>query len=537
MSADTADILRQLRASGAAAGLARLRRGIEKESLRVNEDGMLAQTPHPPALGAALTHPSITTDYAESLLELITPVCTGAGELLGELGDIHHFVYHHIGEEDLWVNSMPCIVQQEERIQIARYGNSNIAKMKEAYRRGLRMRYGGMMQTIAGIHFNFSLEDDFWRAFANCSGAEELQHCKSRYYFALIRNFHRHSWLPCYLFGASPAVCKSFPKGRAHDLEEHDAHSFYAPHATSLRLSGLGYSSGAQAGIGIDYNSLEGFVASLRRAICTPHPQYEKFGVKNGGEYLQLNANILQIENEFYSVIRPKRAAPSGVSPSRALLRGGVEYVEVRSLDLNPFAPAGMDAECVRFFDMLLLHCLLAESPGIDRDEWARCGENRGRVVMRGRRLGLELCAEDGAPNAFAARATALLEAMRPLAELLDETENANGKSGNREYARALDLQLEKVRDPEATPSARVLREMRERKESFYEFGLRMSAQHAAMFKQKPMDAKKLAARRAEAEQSHADLREMEAREEAGFDAFLEEYFRRQNAAEEPPAN
>ncbi|MGR3985013.1 MAG: glutamate--cysteine ligase [Gammaproteobacteria bacterium] len=522
-----ADILDHLCKKGIDRHLAGLQRGIEKESLRVCEDGMLAQTPHPRALGAALTHPSITTDYAEALLELVTPIHTDVDALLGELGDIHHFVYHHLAAEYLWVNSMPCIVPDEERIPVARYGSSNIAQMKEAYRRGLRLRYGGLMQTIAGIHFNFSLPAEFWRAFAGGDDNGAIRQCKSKYYFSLIRNFHRHSWLACYLFGASPAVCKSFPQGRAHLLAEYDAHSFYAPHATSLRLSGLGYNSSAQAGIGIDYNSLDGFVSSLRRAIRTPQPQYEKFGVKVNGEYRQLNANILQIENEFYSVIRPKRVSASGESPSRALRQRGVQYVEVRSVDLNPFTPLGIDAECARFFDMLLLHCLFADSPGIDRDEWERSGENRRRVVMEGRRAGLELCAEDAprADNTFSARATALLRAMRPLAELLDQT------AGRAEYARVLDLQLDKVRDPEATPSARIIREMGAQRESFYEFGLRMSEQHAAMFKQKPMDAQKLAARREEAEQSHARRREIEAGDEMGFDAFLEDYFRRQNEA------
>ncbi|MGR3914476.1 MAG: glutamate--cysteine ligase [Gammaproteobacteria bacterium] len=521
-----ADILDDLCKNGIDRHLARLQRGIEKESLRVGEDGMLAQTPHPRALGAALTHPCITTDYAEALLELVTPIHTDVDALLGELGDIHHFVYQHLAAENLWVNSMPCIVPQEERIPVARYGSSNIAQMKEAYRRGLRLRYGGLMQTIAGIHFNFSLPAEFWRAFAESDEAGELRRCQSKYYFSLIRNFHRHSWLACYLFGASPAVCKSFPQGRAHLLAEYDAHSFYAPHATSLRLSGLGYNSAAQVGIDIDYNGLDGFVSSLRRAIRAPQPQYEKFGVKVGGAYRQLNANILQIENEFYSVIRPKRVTASGESPSRALLRDGVQYVEVRSIDLNPFAPLGIDAECARFFDMLLLHCLFAGSPDLSRDEWARSGENRRRVVMHGRRAGLELCAEDAprADNTFQARATALLRAMRPLAELLDQA------AGRAEYAHVLDLQLDKVRDPEATPSARIIREMTAQGESFYEFGLRMSAQHARMFKQKPMDARKLAARRAEAAQSHARRREIEAGDEMGFDAFLEEYFRRQNA-------
>ena len=141
--------------NGLAHHLGNLNRGIEKESLRVDADGSLAQTRHPDALGSALTHSFITTDYSEALLEFVTPVHTNVDDLLQNLFNIHHFTYQNLAQEKLWVNSMPCIVRGEEHIPIARYGASNVAQMKEAYRRGLSLRYGGLMQTIAGIHFNF----------------------------------------------------------------------------------------------------------------------------------------------------------------------------------------------------------------------------------------------------------------------------------------------------------------------------------------------------------------------------------------------
>ncbi|MGI9311384.1 MAG: glutamate--cysteine ligase [bacterium] len=507
--------------------LARINRGIEKESLRVDADGLLAQTPHPRALGSALAHPSITTDYSEALLEFVTPIHTDVDQLLANLSDIHHFVYRGIESEILWVNSMPCIVRGEEHIPIARYGDSNVARMKEVYRRGLRLRYGSFMQTIAGIHFNFSMPEAFWGEFLERDDADEIRRQKSVYYFALIRNFHRHSWLGCYLFGASPAVCKTFLQGREHLLDDFDSHSFYAPCATSLRLSGLGYSSDAQAGIEICYNSVETFAASLRRAIQTPHPQYQKLGVKADGVYRQLNANLLQIENEFYSVIRPKRVANSGESPSRALQQRGVEYVEVRSVDLNPFAPIGIDAECVRFFDLLLLHCLFADSADIDRDEWNCAAENRQRVVMRGREPNLQLCENiDGAnrESDFAARANALLDDLAPLAELLDQVGD-----GGAQYRDALQAQRAKVEDPSRTPSARILRRMREQGASFYEFAMDMAERHEAHFKRAPIAPRALQRMQDEAARSHLRQREIEAADTLDFDAFLADYFRRQN--------
>ena len=506
--------------------LGNLNRGIEKESLRVGADGLLAQSPHPHSLGSALTHPSITTDYSESLLEFVTPIHTDVNELLQDLFNSHHFTYQNLDQEKLWVNSMPCIVRGEQHIPIARYGTSNIAQMKEAYRRGLSLRYGGFMQTIAGIHFNFSLPEEFWGAFLDTDDPAVIQTQKSSGYFALIRNFHRHSWLACYLFGASPAVCKSFLQGREHMLEDFDASSFYAPWATSLRLSGLGYNSNSQAGIAVDYNSEQGFIASLRRAIQTSRKEYEKFGVKVDGVYRQLNTHWLQIENEFYSVIRPKRVANSGESPSRALQQRGVQYVEVRSVDLNPFVPIGIDAECVRFFDLLLLYCLFSRSPDISREEWDCAAENRQRVVMNGRQAGLTLANganPSAAESSFKACAQKLLNDMNPLAQLLDEV------VGGDNYLSALQSQLAKVEDPELTPSARIIREMSTQKTSFYEFAMDLAEQHEKLFKQTRMEQKECEKMRAQAAHSHRRQKEIENSDALSFDDFLADYFRRQN--------
>ena len=490
----------------------------------MNADGVLAQSPHPRALGSALTHPSITTDYSEAMLEFVTPIHTDVDALLANLSTIHHFTYHNLEQEKLWVSSMPCIVQGESHIPIARYGTSNIAQMKEAYRRGLRLRYGSLMQTISGIHFNFSLPNAFWNEFLASDDESVIRAQKSVYYFSLIRNFHRHSWLGCYLFGASPAVCKSFLRGREHLLDEFDAFSFYAPWATSLRLSRIGYSSNAQAGIEVGYNSVEDFVDSLRRAIRSPLAEYEKFGVKADGIYRQLNANLLQIENEFYSVVRPKRVTISGESPSRALRQRGVEYVEVRSIDLNPFIPIGIDAECVRFFDLLLLYCLFSHSPDIDRDEWARTVENRHRVVLEGRRAGLKL-RMDSHDSTITKCARELLRNLQPLAELLDEVDGQN------HYRSSLQHQLAKVEDAEMTPSAEIIRQMSRQKVGFYEFAMGMAEQHETHFKQTRMDSRAYADMQAEAARSHRRQAEIEDGDELNFDDFLADYFHRQNRA------
>ena len=260
-----------------------LRRGIEKESLRVGPDASLAETPHPPALGSALAHPHITTDFSEAQLELITGVHTDAGACVQELTEIHQFVYRNIGDEMLWCSSMPCKLPADDAIPIGQYGRSNSGRLKTVYRTGLAWRYGRRMQTISGIHYNFSLEG-----------------MTSEGYFALIRNFRRIAWLPIYLFGASPAVCSSFVAGRGHELQKLGEGTLYLPHATSLRMGRLGYQSDAQSSLHVSYNSLASYGASLYEALTRPYPAYEKIGIKGpDGEYRQLATTLLQIERDL----------------------------------------------------------------------------------------------------------------------------------------------------------------------------------------------------------------------------------------------
>lgn len=503
--------------------LSNLQRGLEKESLRVDPSGVLSQTPHPEALGSTLTHSSITTDYSESLLEFVTGVHSDIGSLLKELYDIHHFTYQHIGDQKLWVNSMPCIVESEENIPIARYGSSNVAKMKEVYRTGLSHRYGSLMQTIAGIHFNFSMPEAYWSEKSGIEDADQLQNYRSASYFNVIRNFHRNSWLAAYLFGASPAVCRSFLRGREHMLENFDAHSFYAPNATSLRMSGLGYSNEAQSSIEICYNGVDEFVKSLRSAIQTEHQAYVDIGVKAGDQYRQLNANLLQIENEFYSSIRPKRIAASGQSPSRALGEQGVQYIEVRNIDLNPFEPIGLHQDCVRFFDMFLLYCMFAQSPDMTQEEFITTKLNQKTMVMNGRDAEQVVITPNGEVNARV-QMIKILDCMKPVAELLDQV------NGHTDYSTTLRKQINKVEDSNLTPSARIINQMLEEDLSFYEFSMRASEISEQKFKQEQIDEKINQHYEQLAIESHTKRQQIEESDSVSFDAFLEDYFERQNA-------
>jgi glutamate--cysteine ligase len=424
-----------------------IRRGIEKESLRVRPDGQLAHTPHPAALGSALAHPRITTDFSESQIELVTSVHTNVSACLAELTQIHQAVYQTLelsggserknGSEILWAASMPCRLPVDEAIPIAQYGVSNIARAKRVYRLGLSHRYGRRMQTISGIHYNWSLPD-----------------VTSDEYFSLIRNFRRLAFALLYLLGASPAVCATFVANRQHELQTLSGASstLYAPWATSLRMGRLGYQSDAQATLTVSYNDLESYAASLQTALTEPYPPYEAIGIQGpGGDYNQLSTTLLQLENEFYGLIRPKRVPLSGERPLHALRERGVEYVEVRLIDLDPFVPIGITADTARLLDLFLLYCLLAESPPDNAEEIAEVKRNQQLAATRGREPGLML-RRNGQPVVLVDWVTEILDCLPPLAEAMDSALN-DGSAYHDAWARFKAL----VTAPDRLPSAQVL--------------------------------------------------------------------------------
>jgi glutamate--cysteine ligase len=507
------------------AGLAHLLRGggvgVEKETLRVSPAGCISRLPHPLALGSPLTHPYLTTDYSEALIELITPPLPGVGQALEFLHDAQKFVCDHLDHEILWATSMPCVLEGEDSIPIAEYGSSNLGMMKTVYRRGLGHRYGKAMQVIAGMHFNYSLPLAFWPAFQELEGDRRpYQSFVAESYFALIRNLLRVGWLVPYLFGASPAVCKSFLGGRPTRLQEFDETTYYEPFATSLRMGDIGYQNSKELGAGVkaDYSSLDAYVASLTRAIESPSPQYQKIGVKVNGRYEQLNANILQIENEYYSSVRPKQIPQDNEKPSLALLRRGVRYVELRSPDVNAFEPLGMSKQQARFLEALMVFCLLAESPVINLHERQEIDRNLGGVAHRGRdpslylqRNGLEVKLRDWGRE--------ILQAMRGVCELLD------GADPDKPYTTSLQRQRELMEDPDLTPSARMLAEMRERGEGFFGFAQRMSMQHQKYFCRLQLSPERRELFLQETERSLQRQREIEAADGQSFGEFLADYF------------
>lgn len=512
------DILKKAEVKGTLPGI---KHGVEREALRINANGSLAQTPHPDKLGSALTHDSITTDYSESLLEFITPPEKSPKKTLAQLRDIHKYVIANIGDERLWPMSMPCYVNDEGQIPIAEYGSSNVGKMKTLYRVGLKNRYGSMMQAIAGVHFNFSLPNEFWQHWLE--QAEQTEAGKdsvSAAYFSLIRNYRRFCWMIPYLFGASPALCGSFIKDKPSPLkfEKLGEGTFYLPYATSLRMSDLGYTNSTQSDLAICYNKVETYIDSLRGAINTPSADYKKFAGKVNGEYQQLNGNVLQIENELYSPIRPKQPTRSLEKPTDALADRGVSYIEVRALDVDPFSDVGISEQHFYFLDVFLLYCVVAPSELMDRDSYQQTEDNLGAVVLQGRDPELRLQNGDRALS-IPQWAGELFEQFKEVAKVLDE---ANDTSA---YSDAIEAQWLKVESPDETPSGRWLNHLLANQQDNGRYGVELAEQYRSELLTQGYELSDEVALEKLAQDSIQAQADIENSDKVSFDEFLRDYF------------
>jgi glutamate--cysteine ligase len=505
-----------------------IQRGYERECLRVDANGKLALTFHPSTLGSKLTHPWITTDYSEALLEFITPPSSDPAFPLDFLRDIHRFSAAKLGKladkEVMWAGSMPCILSKDTDIPLADYGTSNSAKMKYVYREGLGLRYGRHMQTIAGAHYNWSLPQAFWEHLhAQCTDDKfsklSLQDFISERYFGLIRNFLRFGWLIPYLFGASPAICESFLQGRKVDLDTLVPGTFYGPYATSLRMSDMGYQNRAQDSLHVSFNSLVEYTTALEAAIRTPDPYYAELGVKHAdGHWQQLSANLLQVENEFYAGIRPKRVGKHGERPAKALRTYGVEYIEMRLFDLNPMVDIGILPEQNSFADVLLMMCLFRDSPPISAREQAENDENKRRIVNRGRQPDLHLLVHNR-EQPFRPIAHALFDDMAPFAEMLDAA------YGGKRYATAMAALRLRIDNPDLTPSAQVLAAAREAG-GYFKYAKQMAEQHHASLLAASLDAETTARFEASVVDSLAEQKTLEASDKVSFEEYVAAYYR-----------
>ena len=501
--------------------LSQFGRGIEREALRVLPEGRLSERAHSDRLGAALTHPNITTDYSETLLEFITPVSYAPETAIAQLEDVQKFTLSQLDGELLWPMSMPCFVEDDDKIQLAQFGKSNVGKMKTVYRQGLKNRYGSMMQVISGIHFNFSFPQSFWHSLqAIEKNSDALDEYISDKYFALLRNYKRYCWLIPYLYGSSPAVCGSFLRNKPTDLpfKKTDKGYMYLEYATSLRMSDLGYTNSEQSSLQICYNNLSGYLDGVKNAINLPSKKFEKIGVKVDGEYQQLNTNVLQIENELYAPVRPKCVAKAGEKPSQALRNRGVEYIEVRALDVNPFSATGISVEQIRFLDIFLTFCMLEDSPRLTCDEQAITEENMDAIVVRGRdpKLRLRDNTEDKSVRHWG---NEIFNKMKSVAVLLDQANDS------RLYSDVLAIEAAKISDANLTPSAKILAEVVDKNQSLTKLSLRKAIDYRQQLlanDYQEFNAEYFSDTVAESLEKQAAI---ETADNFDFDTFLQNYF------------
>ncbi len=493
--------------------------GLEREALRVGPTGTLASTGHPLALGSALTHPEITTDFAESQLELITPPFQAIDSLLEYQTRLHAFAAQTLPvNEQIWFQSMPPALQ-ENQIQIAQFGASHQGRIKEIYRNGLAHRYGKQMQVISGIHFNYSFHMDFWQfIYDQVQTRSSLPNFISENYLGLMRNYLRQCWLLAYLFGAAPLADPVFEAREMPEVIRNDK-ALYGPMATSLRMSRLGYVNSNRCTYSINYNSLTEYLAGLYKAINSECSSFLRFDKTQNGEYLQLNTHILQIENEHYALIRPKQPPLPGERPFTALRGRGIGYVEVRALDVNPFDLLGVSADQLNFVRLFLLHCLLDPNPPIGSAELELVNENQHWVAIQGRQQGMRLLRPEGSIS-LKDWGYSIFEALEPLAQSLDK---------NRDlplYGPLLARERAKLDDPDRTPSAQVLADFQASGQPFTEWMTALSKSHMSQLKTYELSVSDESTFKQMVQNSLKKQAEIEAADTGNFEDYLAAFLR-----------
>ena len=436
--------------------------GLERESLRVDSKGNLSLKPHPKSFGSPLTNPFISTDFGEAQIEWMTPPLTTFAKSEKFLEYLIAYSYEKIGKELFWPYSFPCSLPEE--IQSAKYGSSYLAQTKEIYRKGLKYRYGSGVQMISGIHFNFSFTHSFWEfLYLEINPKESFSSFVNNSYFHLMRNFLRESYLLTYLFGSSPVMNRSLIKEVPKDLDLLDQETVFGKYATSLRMSSYGYYSCIQHQLSISYNDFNSYLSDMEYAISTPKEEYKKMGIYRGDEQIQ------QLESEHYTKIRPKCILQEEETPLKGLKKRGVEYIEIRSIDLNPFIPLGINDEQLLFLHQFLLYCLFKRSPEISIKEAKSLTTDQLRVALEGRNPKLNLLSQG----------KKILKEIEPIAHLLNEG-----------YVENLKKQKEKLKFPELTPSAQVIQELTRKKENLRSFSLRQAKLHRKTLQEKKLPLK-----------------------------------------------
>jgi glutamate--cysteine ligase len=458
--------------------------GIEREAQRVTPAGDLALTPHPAAFGNKLENPHVTTDFSESQIELVTPPFESVESAVDYLKNLQVTVESELENEMLWPLSMPPKLPGEDEIPVSRFDDTGDGREKGIYREGLALRYGKKMQMISGIHYNFSFGKEMLdHLYGQMGNGQDKRSFTDNLYFSMARNFLRNRWLLIYLFGASPNIDPTY-----YSVIEKELRIIFQccpeccnptvgieKYATSLRVSRFGYSDSVQGKSSVSYDSLQQYINGIRRLMSIKSGKFSKLGLHKDGKQIQLNTNILQKESEFYSAIRLKQIAQKGETQLDALEKRGVGYAEVRIIDLDPFEKTGISLQQMRFLQLFMLYCLFEKSDPIRADELDRINRNHHLSAISGRRSNLQLYRYSKGTAAMKDWSKEVFEKIRIIASVMD------GAGGDGRYLDCVGKEYAKILDRSLVPSALIQKEMKERSETFLDYGVRKAAEHRGL--------------------------------------------------------
>ncbi len=447
--------------------------GLEKESIRLDENNNISKTSHNYFFGSSLCNSFFTTDFAESQIEFVTPP-NDTESTLEFLKSSHHFAYRLLKNEYLWPLSMPPVFDESE-LAIASFGTSNQAKFKEVYRKGLSIKYGKMIQAISGVHFNYSFNEEFLLDLSKYMRVDYSKDFRSYIYFRTIRNFQRINWLLLFLLGASPFFSKKHDT--KHESYDSKKDYLFLPYATSFRMSDIGYQNSEQSNLHVLMNDLEEYVDNIRQITQSKIYQYNKNDPDENIEPAILNGKLL-IEDEHYGVIRPKSSSSQMRRNSHNLQKNGIDYLEIRSVDIDPFSLIGVDLSSLEFIKAIILYCALSPSPVNDLESIRENKLNEKKVSVSGRKPELKLT-KDGTEVSMMSWATSIIDQIKVLYDILGydfkEIEKYEGMINN----------------PDKTPSSMILKEILESNLTLNDFGREIGMKSKSYFLSQKIDENK----------------------------------------------
>lgn len=422
--------------------------GLEKENVRVTERGNLALTPHPKAFGDRENNPYIKTDFSESQLEMVTPVCNTLEEVYSFICNLNKVVSLEIMKngEFLWPQSNPPILPREEEIPIAKLSN----REDELYRENLSYKYGKKKQVISGIHYNFSFKEEFIKLlYKELKVKKDFREFKDDIYLRMARNFQKYHWLLIYLTGASPVFHESYIDEIKEEGEKLGEDSYYIKDDTSLRNSSYGYKN--KKDYYVSYNSIEEYASDIKNLVKDKEIQSIK---------------------EYYNPIRLKSLGSEDMLES--LLNKGIDYLEVRLLDLDPLSVQGVNKETLYLVHLFMIYTLLKENKEITYKDQEEFFKNHDMVALKGRNEEAVIH-ENGIPVLLKDKGREILSEMDEIVEILF--------SNNEKFKNVIKRALEKINNPHDTISEKLIKDIKE--EGYINFHMRLAKEYLNNFKNK----------------------------------------------------